>query len=218
MRVVIAGGHGQIALRLEGLLAARGDEAVALIRNPAQADDVRAAGGSPVVVDLEQVGAAELAVHLRGADAVVFAAGAGPGSGPARKDTVDRGAAVLLAEAAQVAGVDRYLLVSSVGVGRAASPGTGDGFGVYLEAKAAAEQDLIGRPLKWTIVRPGALTNDPGTGRVHLSTQAAYGSVTRDDVAAVLLELLDHPRTAGLTAELIGGSTPVRDAVGALLL
>ncbi|MGF7236790.1 MAG: SDR family oxidoreductase [Frankia sp.] len=218
MRVVIAGGHGQIALRLEGLLAARGDEVVALIRNPAQADDVRAAGGRPVVVDLEEIDAAELAARLDGADAVVFAAGAGPGSGAARKDTVDRGAAVLLADAAQIAGVDRYLLVSSIGADQPGSSDTDDGFGAYLRAKAAAEQDLIGRPLKWTIVRPGALTNDPGTDQVHLSTHAARGSVTRDDVAAVLLDLLDHPRTAGLTVELIGGATPIRDAVGALLL
>jgi uncharacterized protein YbjT (DUF2867 family) len=218
MRVVIAGGHGQIALRLERLLAARGDRGIGLLRNPAHADDVRAAGGEPVVVDLEETDAEELATELAGADAVVFAAGAGPGSNAERKETVDRAAAALLADAAQAAGVDRYLMISGIGVDRPPPPGTGEVFAAYLRAKAAAEQDLVTRPLAWTIVRPGRLTNGHGTGRVHLSAHSAVASVPRDDVAAVLLELLDHPRTAGLTIELISGDTPIRDAVGGLLL
>src|SRR5215204_403509 len=114
MHVVIAGGHGQIALRLERLLAARGDTAVGLIRNPDHAADLRDAGAEPVHCDLESTTADELAALLAGADAVVFAAGAGPGSGIARKDTVDRGAAVLLADAAAASGVRPYLLVSSI--------------------------------------------------------------------------------------------------------
>jgi uncharacterized protein YbjT (DUF2867 family) len=112
MRTVIAGGHGQIALRLERQLAARGDSAVGLIRNPAQADDLRAAGAEPVVLDLETADVADVAAVLSGADAAVFAAGAGAGSGPARKLTVDRDAAVLLADAAERAGVRRYVIVS----------------------------------------------------------------------------------------------------------
>jgi uncharacterized protein YbjT (DUF2867 family) len=115
MRVVIAGGHGKIAVVLERQLAQRGDEPVALVRNPDHADDVRAAGAEPLVVDLEAIGAEELAGHLRGADAVVFAAGAGPGSTAERKRSVDRDAALLLADAAAAAGVRRYLLVSSMG-------------------------------------------------------------------------------------------------------
>ena len=82
MRVAIAGGHGQIALRLEKVLKQQGDEPVALIRNPDHAGDVRAAGGEPVVCDLEHAPAEEVAEAIKGADAVVFAAGAGPGSGP----------------------------------------------------------------------------------------------------------------------------------------
>ncbi|HEV3357162.1 MAG TPA: SDR family oxidoreductase [Pseudonocardiaceae bacterium] len=214
MRIVIAGGHGQIALRLERLLAARGDAPVGLIRNPEHAADLTAAGAEPVVTDLEQVSVAALADHLAGADAVVFAAGAGPGSGDARKDTVDRGASALLADAAQAAGVRRFVQVSSMGADRAELGS--DSFSVYLRAKAAAEADLRTRDLDWTILRPGGLTNDPGTGRVRLAPSTGRGSVPRDDVAAVLLALLDAPTTVGMTIELISGDSSVGDAVAGL--
>jgi len=214
VRIVIAGGHGQIALRLERLLAARGDTPVGLIRNPEHTADLIAAGAEPVVTDLEQVSVAALADHLAGADAVVFAAGAGPGSGDARKDTVDRGASALLADAAQAAGVRRFVQVSSMGADRAELGS--DSFSVYLRAKAAAEADLRTRDLDWTILRPGGLTNDPGTGRVRLAPSTGRGSVPRDDVAAVLLALLDAPTTAGMTIELISGDSSVGDAVAGL--
>ncbi len=214
MRVVIAGGHGQIALRLERLLAARGDVPVGLIRNPEHAADLVAAGAEPVVADLEQVSVASLAAELAGADAVVFAAGAGPGSGNARKDTVDRGASELLADAAHAAVVRRFVQVSSMGADR--EDLGSDTFSVYLRAKAAAEADLRRRDLDWTILRPGSLTNDPGTGRVLLAPSTGRGSVPRDDVAAVLLALLDAPTTAGMTIELISGDQPVGDAVANL--
>jgi uncharacterized protein YbjT (DUF2867 family) len=218
MRVVIAGGHGQIALRLARLLSARGDDVVGLIRNPAHAPDVRAAGGSPIVADLETVGAEVFAGHLIGASAVVFAAGAGPGSDTDRKDTVDRAGAALLADASQLTGVDRYLLVSSMGAGNPPPPGTAAVFAAYLRAKTASEEDLRGRPLEWTILRPGVLTDMPGTGRVRLGGRLPWGSVSRDDVAAVLVALLDHRRTARLTLELTAGDTSIADAVGAFLM
>jgi uncharacterized protein YbjT (DUF2867 family) len=217
MRVVVAGGHGKIALRLAGLLSARGDEVVGLIRNPDHADDVRAAGATPVVRDLEAATPEQVAADLAGADAVVFAAGAGPGSGAARKDTVDRGAAALLADAAALAGVRRYLQISSTGVDRTPPPGTDDVFAAYLRAKAAAEDDLRARDLDWTVLRPGRLTDEPGTGRVRLAAKAARGAVTRDDVAGVLVALLDTPATAGLTLELVGGDTPIDEAVAGSL-
>ena len=214
MRIVIAGGHGQIALRLTRLLAERGDTALGLVRNPEHPRDVAAAGGQAAVVDLERATADELVPLLDGADAVVFAAGAGPGSGAARKDTVDRGAAVLLADAAEQAGVRRYVLVSAMGVD---SPGevTDEVFAAYLRAKAAAEEDLSGRDLDWTVLRPGGLTDDPGTGRVRLEPSVPFGQVTRDDVAAVVLGLLDEPATTGLTLELVSGDDVVDAAVQA---
>ncbi|MFF0789712.1 SDR family oxidoreductase [Streptomyces spiralis] len=212
MRIVIAGGHGQIALRLERLLAARGDEVAGIIRRAEQGDDLRAAGAEPVVLDLESASVEEVAERLRGADAAVFAAGAGPGSGAARKETVDKGAAVLFADAAVLAGVRRHLVVSSMG---ADARHKGDEvFDVYLRAKGAADDHVRAQEaLDWTILRPGTLTNEPGTGRVRLEAHTGRGSVPRDDVAAVLAELLDTPATAGLTLELISGSTPVPVAV-----
>ncbi|MFI8001896.1 SDR family oxidoreductase [Streptomyces sp. NPDC086010] len=212
MRIVIAGGHGQIALRLERLLAARGDEAAGVIRNPQQSDDLWEAGAEPVVLDLESASVEEVAEALRGADAAVFAAGAGPDSGSARKDTVDRGAAVLFADAAERAGVRRYIVVSSMG-SDPDHPGD-EVFDLYLRAKGAADAYVRSRTgLDWTILRPGMLTNDAGTGQVLLTASTGRGPIPRDDVAAVLLELLDTPATAGLTLELISGNKPVAVAV-----
>ncbi|MGC0416231.1 NAD(P)H-binding protein [Embleya sp. AB8] len=217
MRIVIAGGHGQIALRLAALLAARGDEPVGLIRKPAQADDLVAAGAEPVVCDLEAASVDELAKHLAGADAVVFAAGAGPGSGIARKDTVDRAAAALCADAAEQAGVRRFLVVSAIGVDHEPPADTDEVFAAYLRAKGAADADIRGRAaLDWTILRPGRLTDDPGTGLVSLAEHTGRGPVTRDDVAAVLAALLTAPATAGHSLDLIGGSTPIPAAVAAV--
>ncbi|MFJ9035319.1 SDR family oxidoreductase [Streptomyces sp. NPDC102406] len=212
MRIVIAGGHGQIALRLERVLSARGDEVAGIIRNAAQGDALRAAGAEPVLCDLESASVEEVAAHLQGADAAVFAAGAGPGSGTARKDTVDRDAAVLFADAAERAGVRRYVVVSSMGAD--ASHKGDDVFDVYLRAKGAADDDVRRRSgLDWTILRPGSLTNDAGTGLVRLEVSTGRGSVPRDDVAAVIAELVDTPATAGLTLELVSGSAPVPVAV-----
>ncbi|KUL28363.1 SDR family oxidoreductase [Streptomyces regalis] len=212
MRIVIAGGHGQIALRLEQLLAARGDEVAGIIRKAEQSDDLRAAGAEPLLLDLESASVEEVAEHLQGADAAVFAAGAGSGSGAARKDTVDKGAAVLFADAAVRAGVRRFVVVSSMG---ADPKHEGDEvFDVYLRAKGEADayvRDLDA--LDWTILRPGMLTNDAGTGLVRLEAHTGRGPIPRDDVAAALAELLDTPATAGLTLELISGSAPVSVAV-----
>ncbi|MGR6319646.1 NAD(P)H-binding protein [Micromonospora soli] len=215
MRVVIAGGHGKIAKLLERELAGRGDTAVGLIRNPAHAAALRAAGAEPVVCDLEHSDVDTVAEQVAGADAVVFAAGAGPGSGAARKDTVDRAAAVLLADAAQRAGVRRYLLVSSMGVDAPPAPGTDEVWAAYLRAKKAAEQEVTGRDLAVTVLRPGRLTDDEPVGRITLAGHVPPGPVTRADVARVLLALLYAPDTAGLTLELVGGETPIADAVRA---
>jgi uncharacterized protein YbjT (DUF2867 family) len=213
MRVVIAGGHGKIALRLEQLLAGRGDTPIGLVRNPDHAADLAEAGASALVRDLERVSAADLAADLAGADAVVFAAGAGPNSGSARKDTVDRGASALLADAAVEAGVRRFLQISAMGLGRVDRLDPDDVFTIYLRAKDAAERELRERDLDWTILRPGALTDEPGTGLVTLGTSVSGVNVPRADVAAVLLALLDAPETAGMTVELLSGSVPVVDAV-----
>ena len=211
MRVAIAGGHGGIGLRLTRLLRGRGDDVLSLIRNPDHADDVREAGGEPVLCDLEAADGRELETAIGSADAVVFAAGAGPGSGPARKETMDYGGAVKLIAAAKAAGVGRYVMVSSMGADPDAQGD--DTFGVYLRAKGRADAELAASGLDYTIVRPGRLTDGPGTGRVRLGEDVPRGAVPRDDVAAVLAEILRAPSTVGANLGLTSGGTPVAEAV-----
>ena len=214
MRVVIAGGHGKIALLLERLLAGRDDQAVGLIRNPAQVADVQKAGAEAVVCDLEAASADDVAALLSGAAAVVFAAGAGPGSGAARKDSVDRGASVLMADAAEQAGVRRFVQVSSMGAGQPPRPGTDEVWAAYITAKTAAEEDLRSRDLDWTILRPGHLTDGPATGRIQLAAPPVpAGAIPRADVAAVIAALIDEPGTRRQTLELTGGDSPIAAAV-----
>jgi len=209
MDILVAGGHGKVALRLLTRLAAQGHTARGLIRNPDQADDLRAAGAVPVIGDMEA--ASSLAPWVRGADAVVFAAGAGPGSGPARKRTVDLGGAVKLADAAMAEGVTRYVMVSSIG---AENPSAAGAMQPYLEAKAEADAYVVASGLDYTIVRPGSLTDDPGSGRVTVTrTLGNRGRVSRDDVAAVLAACLQTPSTIGVTFELFAGDTPIADAL-----
>lgn len=207
MRVVIAGGHGKIALRLARLLAARGDEPVGVVRNPDHVDDVAAAGARAVVLDLEHASVDQVAEVLAGADAVVFAAGAGPGSGAARKETVDHAAAVLVADAAERAGVRRHVQISAMGLDRAEDPGVDEVFGAYLRAKAAAEDDLRARTnLDWTILRPGRLTDEPATGQIQLAESVPPGSVSREWVAATVMLLLDRSDDVGHTLEIVSAN------------
>jgi uncharacterized protein YbjT (DUF2867 family) len=217
MKVIIAGAHGKVGLRLARLLGAREVHPVGLVRKPEQQADLIAVGAHPVLFDLETGTAAELADVLRGADAVVFAAGAGGGSGAARKDTMDRGGAVLLADAAELAGVRRYVMVSAMGADAGPQPDHDEVFAAYITAKKAADDDIRARDLDWTILRPGGLTLESGTGLVTLAEHTERGQVSREDVAAVLLALLDEPRTAGLSLDLIGGDVPIDEAVAALV-
>jgi uncharacterized protein YbjT (DUF2867 family) len=208
--IAIAGGHGKIALILGRLLVERGDTVRGLIRNSDQADDLRAVGIEPVIADLESE--SDIASLIRGADAVVFAAGAGPGSGDARKKTVDLGGAVKLIEAAKAEGVSRYLIVSSMGAEKAPADGA-EGFGAYLQAKFEADEAVRASGLDYTVVRPGGLTDDPGTGLVTIAEDTGRGKVPRVDVAAVFVACLDTPSTIGQSFDLISGTTPIPDAL-----
>jgi uncharacterized protein YbjT (DUF2867 family) len=207
MDVVVAGGHGKIGLRLLRLLAERGHRARGLIRNPDHAADLEAAGAEPVLCDLEHED--DVSDCIEGADAVVFAAGAGPGSGAERKKTMDLGGAVKLIAAAQANGIRRYVMVSSVGADRleqASGP-----MRPYLEAKAEADRELRESGLDYTIVRPGGLTDEPGSGRVRVGGER--GNISRDDVAATLLAVLPADHTIGRSFDLFGGETPIDEAL-----
>jgi uncharacterized protein YbjT (DUF2867 family) len=211
MRIVIAGGHGQIARQFGRLVAQAGHHPVGMIRKHEQIPDLLEDGIEPAIIDLEATDVAEMTEIVRGADAVVFAAGGGPDGNAARKETVDKGAAILLADAAESAGVRRYVMVSAMGTEQA-DPDSDDVFQVYLRAKQAADDDVRGRDLDWTIVRPGRLTDDVPTGTVQIG-HLEPGEVTRGDVAHVLAEVLESANTIGKTFDVIGGDVPVRRAV-----
>jgi nucleoside-diphosphate-sugar epimerase len=213
--VAIAGAHGKIAMRLASLLAGEGDTVIGLIRNPDHAADVSAQGASPVVCDLEQATVDEVAGAIRDADAAVFAAGAGPGSGAERKLTMDRDGAIRLLDAATTAGVQRFQIISAVG---AENPPDGDdAFGVYLRAKAEADEAVQASDRDWTIVRPGRLTEDQGTGRVRIESSPFRGQIPRDDVASVLARLLRDSRSSRRLLYVNGGEQPVEGALEAVL-
>ncbi|GAA1528015.1 uncharacterized protein YbjT (DUF2867 family) [Agromyces terreus] len=216
MRVVIAGGHGKIALILERLLADGGHEPVALVRDPGHAPDVAAAGAEPFVLDLEAASVDEVAAALEGADAAVFAAGAGPGSTAERKLTVDRDGAILLADAAIRARVPRIVVISAM---RADDfdEASDDVFQIYLRAKSEADAAVRSTPLDWTIVRPGALTDDAPSGLVDVGSSLPGGSISRSDVAAVVAAVLTSGAGSRTQFDLISGETPVASALATLM-
>lgn len=192
MDVVIAGGHGAVARRLSRLLVRRGDGVTAIIRNPGHADDIRNDGAEPLLLDIESSAAEQIAMEIADADAVVFAAGAGAGSGPERKLTVDRDGAIKFLQAAKRAGIRRFLIVSSVGAEN--PPDDDEIFSVYLRAKAAADEAVRATNLDWVILRPGRLTDDAGTGKVRITTEPHSSPITRDDVAETLASILADER------------------------
>jgi uncharacterized protein YbjT (DUF2867 family) len=211
MRVVIAGGHGQIAQQLERLVSEDGHEVVGMIRSPEHLRDLEDAGAQWAMIDLEDTDVDAMTEIVQGADAVVFAAGGGADGNAARKEIVDKGAAIMLADAAEAAGVRRYVMVSAMGTEKA-DPDSDEVFQVYLRAKQAADDDLRARDLDWTVVRPGGLTDDVPTGRVQLGT-LERGSVTRGDVAHVLAEVLTHDNTIRKTFDVLNGETDISEAI-----
>ena len=214
-RIVIIGGHGSIARLLTELLVERDDEVVSVFRNPAHSAEIEALGAESVVCDIEAASASDLVPALTGADAVVFAAGAGPGSGAARKRTVDYDGSVKAAEAAENAGVPRFVQISAIGVDEDVEPGTDEVWNAYVEAKRDADAALRRSSLAWTILRPGALTDDEPTGLVTLAADTPRGSIPRADVAAVIAAVLSFPDTAGHSWDVVSGESPIPAAVAA---
>jgi len=193
---------------LHPLLKTRGHEVLGLIRNPDHADEVRHAGAEPVLCDLEAED--DVASFVSSADAIIFAAGAGPGSGAARKLTMDRDGAIKLIEAALRTGVKRYVAVSAM---NAEEPRGDEVFQTYLTAKAEADQVLRSSGLDYTIVRPGRLTNDPGCGLVSVGARLPRGEIPRADVAVVIAHVLDTPATIGCQFDVTSGDQAIAEAV-----
>jgi uncharacterized protein YbjT (DUF2867 family) len=213
MDITIVGGHGNIAMMMHPMLKERGHSVRGIIRKAGQAGDLQEAGAEPVICDIEKTD--DISGAVGNVDAVVFAAGAGPGSGAARKWTVDRDGAIKLIKAAKNNEIDRYVMISAMGVN---NPRGNEVFKAYLKAKAEADEALRKSGLAYTIVKPGRLTDDPGTGKVNLAPDLSRGEVPREDVAAVLVELLEMPETAGRQFDLISGDTPIPEAVRSLMI
>jgi len=211
MQIVVAGGHGQIAMLLHPLLKARGHQVRTLIRNPDHADEVRQVGAEPVLCDLEAKG--QISEAVGPADAVVFAAGAGPGSGAARKLTMDRDGAIRLIDAARRNGIRRYVMISAM---HAEEPRGDQVFQTYLRAKSEADEALRHSGLDYTIVRPGRLTNDPGRGRVRLAARLPRGEIPRADVAVVLAHVVEATATIGRQFDVTSGEQAIVEAVASM--
>jgi nucleoside-diphosphate-sugar epimerase len=216
MDVVVAGGHGKIGLRLLRILHQSGHRGRGLIRKEEQAAALRSAGGEPAIADLESVSVPDLSIAIKGADAVVFAAGAGPGSGEDRKWSMDYGGAVKLVQAAQRENIKRYVIVSSMGAADPEAAGAEGAFAVYLQAKHDADEQVKKSGLDYTVVRPGRLTDDGGTGQVTIGQRLDRGEIPRDDVAEVLFAVLSDDGTIGKDFDVIGGQTPIEEAVASL--
>lgn len=221
MRIAIVGGGGQIARLLLPLLLERGDEVVPLVRRQDQADELAALGAQPRILDLEEAGPGDFEAALAGADAVVFAAGGGPDGNVLRKRTVDLNGSLNAAAAAQALGIQRFVQVSAIGVDGKISMEMGAVWASYVVAKRDADEALRATDLDWTIVRPGRLTDGAGTGLVRLgeelepleSGSADWTDIPRADVAAVLAAVLHTPSTIGQQWDVVGGSTPILQAL-----
>ncbi|MCU1571070.1 MAG: family NAD(P)-dependent oxidoreductase [Naasia sp.] len=214
-RVAVVGAHGQVGQRILNQLYVRGDEGVGIVRNPEHGEDLHRLGAESVVLDIESATADELAEALRGCDAVVFAAGAGAGSGAERKRTVDYAGSVLTAEAARIAGVRRFVQISAIGVDAPLAEDAEPVWAAYVQAKRDADERLRATDLDWTILRPGGLSNDEGTGSVTIGATVERGPISREDVAALVLAVLDRPATARRQWEVVGGPTPIAEALPA---
>ncbi|MEX0648925.1 MAG: SDR family oxidoreductase [Balneolaceae bacterium] len=208
MKITVVGAHGQVAMLLHPMMMKRGHEIRGIIRKNEQAEELRKNGVEPVVADIENM--TDISDPVGKVDAVVFAAGAGPGSGSERKWDVDRDGAIKLIEAAQKNGIKRYIMISAMGLDE---PRGDKVFQDYQKAKAEADEALIYSGLDYTILRPGRLTDDAGTGLVAIEENLPPGEVPREDVAAVIAEILELPETTGYQFDLTGGNMPIREAL-----
>ena len=212
--IAIIGGHGKVALHLARILTDTSHSVSSLIRDPQQSADITAVGATPVIADVENLTSEQLAKLRGGYDAVGWSAGAGGGNAE-RTYAVDRDAAIRSMDAARLAGVSRYVMVSFKGsrVDHGVSPD--EGMFAYYEAKAAADEYLRGTDLSWTILGPSTLTQEVASGRIDVGADLPPGEVSRENVARVIAAVLPKPSTIGRFIEFNDGRTPIDEAVDA---
>jgi uncharacterized protein YbjT (DUF2867 family) len=211
LRVIVIGGSGRTGkLVVEKLLAA-GHVAVGTIRNPKHMAALVKLGAEVALIDLDKSAFDDIVYAMKGADAVVFAAGSAAGE----SSELDRKGTLRTVRAAEKAGVKRYLSISSIGASTGLSTRSmDDEMKDYYRQKRAAGKHITASSLDWTILEPGELTDGGGTGKVLLSQEAINEeSIPREDVAAVVLALLEEPKTIGKVFQLTRGKSTVKTAL-----
>lgn len=208
MKITVVGAHGHISMLLHPKLIKNGHSVRGIIRKEEQAGDIKELGVEPVVADIEE--SEDISDAVGDADAVLFAAGAGPGSGAERKWTVDRDGAIKLIDACIKNGIGRYVIISAMGLDE---PRGNEVFRTYQIAKAEADEALRNSRLKYTIVKPGRLTDEPGNGQISVGTDLDRGEIPREDVASVLAEVFERPETAGMEFDLLSGDQSIHKAL-----
>ncbi|WP_313653324.1 SDR family oxidoreductase [Pantoea sp.] len=207
----IIGAAGKVGQQLTRLLSRRNHAVTALHRKPEQAEILQAAGAKPVAGDIQQLDVAALAEMMTGHEVAVFTAGAG-GAGIALTNAIDGEGLKLAVAAATQAGVSRFILVSAFpDAGRGKTPS--EGFENYMRVKRLADAALVASSLEWVILRPGTLTDDAGTGRVHADLAIPYGEISREDVAATLVGIIEHPAIRYQIIELTKGDVQIDAAL-----
>ncbi|RAX46541.1 NAD-dependent dehydratase [Arthrobacter sp. AQ5-05] len=213
MKVTIIGGHGKVALLAAAELAKRGDTVTSIIRNPDHVADIAATGATALVLDIENASAAEMAEVFKGADAIVWSAGAGGGN-PDRTYAVDRDAAIRSMIAAELAGIARYVMVSFLTASNDHLVPLDDPFYPYMAAKIAADEHLRASALDYTILGPGALTLAEPTGLLSPDPDPASDtSTSRGNTALAIVAALDEPASVGKTINFTDGTLPVAEVV-----
>jgi uncharacterized protein YbjT (DUF2867 family) len=214
-RIAIVGGHGKIARLLIPQLVDAGHQPVALVRNPDHAAELEGLGAEVALLDIETSDDAAFGEAFAGADAVVFAAGGGADGNVERKKTVDLGGSLKSIAGAMLAGIDRFVQISAIGVDEPIGDDVEPAWRAYVEAKRDADIALRDSDLDWTIIRPGGLTDDDPTGRVEVAEKVDRGQIPRADVAAVIVAVLTDPRTYRRQWEAVSGPAPIAEAISA---
>jgi uncharacterized protein YbjT (DUF2867 family) len=212
-KVAVVGGHGKIALQLHPLLVAAGHVPVALVRSDSYRAELEELGAEVRLLDIESSTASEFASAFAACEAVVFSAGGGPDGNVDRKRTVDLEGSLKSIDGAGAAGIRRFVQVSAIKVDQPVADDASPVWTAYVDAKRRADEALRASDLAWTILRPGSLLDDAGTGLVTLDREVERGSIPRADVAATIVAVLDDETSVGGQWELVSGNQPIAAAV-----